>query len=182
MLTRTPLDEFIDRLRRKARSDTPIGSTPRHVQASEDNSAWDKHLEHDTKLDAAVKVQKGDASPVSRGACLSDVIVRLLEIPLGRFELEGCPMEVRAGWFQETLWWVPTEKDAGELMREGVSRGRIWTAHELMDLLAIPILTKDQVWTIALAKAEFGGEVVGVLNRQGDPPRPAAGPSAEVTR
>lgn len=47
-----------------------------------------------------------------------------------------------------------------------MSRGRVWTAGELADLLAIPDLTREQVTIIALARLEFAGEVVEVRPRQ----------------
>jgi len=56
-----------------------------------------------------------------------------------------------------------TSSDYAMLTREGLSRGRIWTALELMDLLG---LTPEQVKTIARAKAEFAGEIVAVQSRR----------------
>lgn len=86
----------------------------------------------------------------------------LLRIPLPQFEREGSPTEIKVTWFSKTLWFVPTANDATALVKEGVSRGRIWTAKELMDFLSVPNLPVEQAKTIALAKLEFGGEVVAV--------------------
>lgn len=94
------------------------------------------------------------------------VVRRVVAMPLDRFAHEGCPLEVCAPWLEGTLWFVPTPTDAKALIREGVSRGRIWTAGELMDLLTIPGLTTDQAKTIARAKLEFSGEVVEVRPRR----------------
>ena len=100
------------------------------------------------------------------------LLARLLGMPLDRFEREGCPLEVRVPWLPVTLWFIPTEADGDALAREGVSRGRIWTARELAALLAISGLTAEQPQTIARAKLEFGGEVVEVRpRRHGDPER-----------
>ncbi len=100
------------------------------------------------------------------------LVARLLGMPLDGFEREGCPIEVLVGWLGTTLWLVPGEADAEALAREGVNRGRIWTARELADLLAISGLTGEQPQTIAQAKLEFGGEVVEVRpRRHGDPER-----------
>jgi hypothetical protein len=71
-------------------------------------------------------------------------------------------LEVRVSWLPVTLWFVPDEVAAEALVTEGVSRGRVWTAHELVDLLRIPDLTKAGVRTVAMAKLEFLGEVVRV--------------------
>ncbi len=102
----------------------------------------------------------------------SGMVARLVRMPLDQFEREGCPLEVRVPWHTETLWFVPTEADAEVLDREGVSRGRIWTARELADLLAVSGLTPEQPQTIARVKLEFGGEVVEVQTRRyGDPER-----------
>ncbi len=93
------------------------------------------------------------------------LVAQLVRMPLDRFAREGCLLEVRVPWFASTLWFVPTEADAWALIHEGISRGRIWTARELMDLLGIPGLSPKQVQTICTAKLEFGGDVVEVRPR-----------------
>lgn len=80
-------------------------------------------------------------------------------------------------WLKVMLWFVPTGTDAEALALEGVSRGRVWTARELRDLLTTPGLTTDEVQTIARAKVEFGGEVVEVR-----PPRRAGGTAIKHPR
>ncbi len=72
---------------------------------------------------------------------------------------------MRVPWDPRTLWFVPSEKQARLLAREGVSRGRVWTARELADLLGTPDVTAEHAKTVALAKLEFQGEVVGVQPR-----------------
>jgi hypothetical protein len=89
----------------------------------------------------------------------------LLSLPLPRFAEAGHSLAVRVSWWSEPLWFVPTEVDAAALGAEGISRGRIWTACELLDLLAVPGMTRDQARTVARAKLEFGGEVTGVRPR-----------------
>lgn len=82
----------------------------------------------------------------------------LLEDPVA---LEGARVliEVRSGyWPNDTLWFVPTERDAGVLMTEGIDRGRIWTALELMRLRCRtedPALVRRAV----MAKLALGGEL-----------------------
>ncbi len=105
----------------------------------------------------ALREQKADLLPLAR----------LLGMPLDLFAREGSPIEVRVPWLPVTLGFVPTEADAEALAREGASRGRIWTARELMNLLAIDEITTEEVKTIASAKLEFGGEVVEVRPRSG---------------
>jgi transposase len=85
---------------------------------------------------------------------------RLLDMPLAQFACEDKLIEVGVGWLEGAFWFVPTVADAEYLVRQGVSRGRIWTAAELMDLMSIPKLTADQVKTIAAVKLEFGGQVI----------------------
>lgn len=87
---------------------------------------------------------------------------RLLGMPLDQFAREGCPVEIKTPWLDLPLWLVPSEAAAEALVREGVSRGRVWTAGELLDLLAVPGLTREQARTVALVKATFTGEVVEV--------------------
>jgi hypothetical protein len=81
----------------------------------------------------------------------------LLCMPLANFARDDRLLEVRLTWWPVTLWFVPDERDAVLLVAEGVSRGRIWTAGELLDLLSIPGLTGDQLITIATAKVLFSG-------------------------
>jgi hypothetical protein len=80
-------------------------------------------------------------------------------MPLDCFEQEGQPLEVKVAWWPDTLWFVPVEVDVETLTKAGVSRGRIWMARELLDLLAIPGLTAEQVRKVATAKTIFEGTV-----------------------
>jgi hypothetical protein len=87
----------------------------------------------------------------------------VLRMRLDEFFDRGQPLEVRVPWWPQTLWFVPDEPHARILEAEGVSRGRIWTAGELMDLLAVP--GTPNVCLLALAKLEFAGDVVEVRPR-----------------
>lgn len=91
----------------------------------------------------------------------SEVIDRLLAMPLDQFEREGVSMEIRVPWLEDPLWFAPSTVDAASLVEEGVGRGRIWTAQELRGLLAIPGITAERVRTVATAKASFEGTVAG---------------------
>jgi hypothetical protein len=88
-----------------------------------------------------------------------------LAMPLDMFALAGASLEVRVPWLDVTLWMVPTDRDGDRLMAEGVSRGRIWTAGELMQLMAIGDQTPEIVRTIAHAKLAVGGEIIEVRPR-----------------
>jgi hypothetical protein len=68
-------------------------------------------------------------------------------------------------WHTETLWFVPGERDAAALGREGVGRGRVWTARELADLMALSDQTLTTVRTLALAKCAIDGDIVQVRGR-----------------
>lgn len=72
---------------------------------------------------------------------------------------EGQLLKVRVPWHNETLWLVPEGRDTEALDREGVERGRVWTARELMEVMALPDLASDTVRTIAIAKMTFGGDI-----------------------
>jgi hypothetical protein len=93
----------------------------------------------------------------------------LLGLPLDRFAEAGQMLEIGGPWHRVTLWLVPDDGAAQSLEAEGVSRGRIWTAGELLDLLSITGLTKAGAPTVALAKLEFDGEITDVRR-----PSPAA--------
>ncbi len=117
--------------------------------------------EHKPALLAALTHPKPTPDPA--------LVSRLLGMPLNRFAVEGCLLEVRLPWLPVSLWFVPGEADAKALCREGVSRGRVWTARELLDLLSIRQLTTAQVQTVARAKLEFDGEVVSVRRKAETP-------------
>ena len=92
----------------------------------------------------------------------ADRVARVVGLPLGRFAEEGGPLEVRVPWHPDTLWLVPDERHAEILVCEGVRRGRIWTARELLDVMTLPGRTPDVVRTLALAKLTFDGDLVEV--------------------
>ena len=64
-------------------------------------------------------------------------VAGLLEMPLDVFAREGQPIELRVRRLDVTLWMVPSARDGDRLMAEGVSRGRIWTAGELIQFMAL---------------------------------------------
>jgi hypothetical protein len=103
-------------------------------------------------------------------------VARVAGLPLGRFEREGGPLEVRVPWHPDTLWFVPDERHAEMLVCEGVKRGRIWTARELLDVMALSDLTPEVVKMLALAKIEFDGDIVEVSLQ----PSPGSGRSGRT--
>jgi len=102
---------------------------------------------------------------------------RILQMPLDQFEREGCPIQVRVPGLLDTLWFVPGGSERDALVRRAVDRGRIWTAHELMDLSKISSLTREQAQTLARIKVEFDAEVVSI-EPLGSPPDPKDGTGA----
>ncbi len=99
-------------------------------------------------------------------AGFAEEVARLVAMPLDQYAREGASLEIRVPRHAETLWLVPTERDAAALAREGVSRGRVWTAGELMDLMAMPVRTQADIRTITLAKVSVDGEIVsGTVGR-----------------
>jgi hypothetical protein len=89
----------------------------------------------------------------------------VLAMPLDQFAREGQCLEIRVAWHPETLWFVPHEGDAAVLGRAGVGRGRVWTARELADLMALSDRTLATVRTLALAKCAIDGDIVEVRRR-----------------
>src|SRR5712691_13376182 len=89
-------------------------------------------------------------------------LARVLAMPLDTFAREGQPIEVRVPWLDVTLWIVPADRDAVALMAEGVPRGRIWTAGELIQLMQIADRTPEVVKTVTHAKLELDGEITEV--------------------
>jgi len=94
-----------------------------------------------------------------------EAIAHVMGQPLDVFARQGQLLEVRVPYFAQTLWFVPGETDAETLAHEGISRGRVWTARELADLLSCAGLRPDQAEAVALAKIELGGDVVEVRHQ-----------------
>jgi hypothetical protein len=95
----------------------------------------------------------------------AEEVARLVAMHLDQYAREGAQLEIRVPWQAETLWLVPEGRDTEALDREGVDRGRVWTARELMEVMALPDLAADTVRTIAIAKMTFGGNIVKIKRR-----------------
>ena len=80
---------------------------------------------------------------------------RFLEITLDEFETQDHALQVRVPWLSECLWFVPSSAEARILSQEGISRGRIWTAKELRDLLVVGGVTPKELQTLTRIKQEF---------------------------
>lgn len=93
-------------------------------------------------------------------------------MPLDRYAREGTSIEVRVPWLESTLWFVADEQQAEALVRKSVSRGRVWTARELIALMALPDRTPELVQGLALAKRAVDGDIVEV--RRSRPARTGA--------
>ncbi len=89
----------------------------------------------------------------------------LLEMPLEVFAREGQPIEVRVAWWPVTLFFVPDVRHAEMLGREGIGRERVWTAGELLALLAGAPWTAEALRVVMVARRELDGEVVAVRPR-----------------
>jgi hypothetical protein len=89
----------------------------------------------------------------------------ILAMPLDEFASHGKLLEVRVSWLNVTLWFVPEERDAESLVRDGVSRGRMWTAAELMDVMTINERTSEELQAIALVKLAFDGDIAEVVQQ-----------------
>ncbi|MCP3998945.1 MAG: hypothetical protein GY722_28365 [bacterium] len=94
----------------------------------------------------------------------------LLDLTIKEFSRKRYAIELRVDWLDETIWVVPTISAARQLVREGISRGRVWTAGELLDLLRIDDLQNTEARRIARLKAVFGLEILSVSGREGSSP------------
>ena len=107
-----------------------------------------------------------------------DEIARL---PLGRLARLGVLIECAVPWAKKTLFLVPGPVVTEQLVGHGVSRGRIWTAAEVADLLLAGVTREDAV-KIAGTKVQFGGTVTGVARREtaASPVQPAVRPTEQL--
>ncbi len=99
----------------------------------------------------------------------AEALAAMADTALTEFERSNVLLEVRVRWWPETLWFVGGAPDAERLAADGVARHRIWTANELIALLA-GSLGSYELSTLMVARREFNGDVVAMI------PRPA--PSA----
>ena len=74
-------------------------------------------------------------------------------------------VEIRVPFLVDTLFFVTSDIHVYPLLKEGISRGRIWTTGELNDLFSIPDLGPSGRLTVTIARALFDGEVVSVTRR-----------------
>jgi sulfur transfer protein SufE len=81
---------------------------------------------------------------------------------LEQFARENSALEVRVPGCAETVWWVPNSRAAEQLMRQGISRGRIWTAQELLQVWEGPPLRQEDAQTLARLKATLNCELSSI--------------------
>ena len=87
----------------------------------------------------------------------------------GGWQEPGLPDAAGGTWNQRDKdvlpMFVPTKRDVEALMTPGVCRGRIWTAKELAELLALPDRAPQIVRTLAQVKLTVDGEIVETRSR-----------------
>jgi hypothetical protein len=97
------------------------------------------------------------------GAVIPDYhLETILAMPLDQFAREGPLLEVRVPWLDVTLWFVPEERDASMLGREGVNRGRAWTTRELFGVRATAGTRREALQMITLVKLTVDGDVAEI--------------------
>lgn len=173
----TAVEVALSRLRQLGVTLTPAGDRIRCRPASiVPSELLDILKQHKGELLHLLAAEAGDGVVQTTAADLGGVPVLvpadLLGMPLDVFAREGQPLEVRVPWAPVTLWFCPDARHAEILVSNGVSRGRIWTAAELMDLLSPADLAPEAARVFALAKLEFDGDVVAVGRRDGSTVRP----------
>lgn len=105
-------------------------------------------------------------------AGFAEAVARLVAMPLDQFASGGAPIEIRVPWCRETLWFVPDERAAEVLGRDGVGRGRAWTARELSQPMALAE-RRHAARILALAKRAVDGDIAEI---RGQGPRAGRGP------
>jgi len=93
-------------------------------------------------------------------------VAHLTALPLDRYSVQAASPEIRVSWHDVTLWFVPDERHSEILVREGMSRGRVWTAYELSRV--VPAANSADVRVIAVTKVIVVGDVVEVSSRRAE--------------
>jgi hypothetical protein len=73
----------------------------------------------------------------------------VVEHLVGDFTRHGDVHEVRVSGVEQTLFVAPTTGEAERLVREGITRGRIWTVRELAELskpALAPAISRPSLW------------------------------------
>ena len=116
-----------------------------------------------TETTLTTKAPQPGPADMKRGAATTETTkVLVLEMPLTKFEVEGCPLEIEVPGLTETLWFVPGQDHVHVLVARGIRRGRIWTADELRAVSACPQADRDELLTMSQVKARFDGVIVEV--------------------
>ncbi len=95
-------------------------------------------------------------------AGFAEAVAYMVAMALDQYAREGAPLEIRVRWQERTFWFAADERDAVALGGEGVSRGRVWTARELIQLTALSSRNPRSLRAIALAKLAVDGAIVEV--------------------
>ncbi len=82
-----------------------------------------------------------------------------LGMTLRQFGGAGCCLEVQVPGLSETVSFVSGQEEVERLRKEGVPRGRIWTASELRDLIAAPGMTHEDALAVARVKLMFNAQI-----------------------
>ena len=99
--------------------------------------------------------QTNRALPSQKPVTTVTAVTRLLQMSMEEFSASDYMVEIAVPWWDETLWWVARPEGVQQLEREGVERGRIWTATELTNLSGIEGLRQDDVRTIGTLKTRL---------------------------
>jgi hypothetical protein len=137
------------------------------------HSAHDNHQTTPVEASGDGCLTRAAAPPIGKATHL----VALVSMTLEQFAHEGSLLEVGVPWLTTTLWFVPGDREVETLVMEGITRGRIWTANELAELLALPTRVPEMVRTVAHAKLEMAGEILDTRTSRGGVPRAADGPA-----
>jgi hypothetical protein len=92
----------------------------------------------------------------------------IAKVPLYRFASLGLVIEFAVPWASRTLFLVPGSTCVETLVAKGISRGRVWTASEVLDLLSAGVTRADAV-KIGGTKVQFNGAATGAARERSAP-------------
>ncbi len=88
--------------------------------------------------------------------------LRLLDMSFEDLAESNLAIEISVPWLKDHLWLVPNEAGAQQLINEGIERGYIWTAADLIDLYQLDALGPTDRRGLAILRAHFGIEVISI--------------------
>lgn len=87
---------------------------------------------------------------------------RLEHMTFEEYSRTNLAVKLAIPWLTEHLWLVPDVTYIAQLLEEGIARGCIWTASELIDLYRIERLQEEDRRALAVLRSHFNTRILSI--------------------